>query len=163
MLHFLFTDPNTGDGQPFFEMMKDFVNRFRNSSASTEQFEAIAGEQFARTPIAQKYGLKDLSWFFSRWVRQTHLPSYRLEYSIKDMPDGTATLEGTLSQENAPENWGMPLPLLLKFGGNQIARGTLLAAGAQNPINLKLPKRPESVELDPDHWVLSDKTTTKKQ
>ncbi len=163
MLHFLFTDPNTGDGQPFFEMMKDFVNRFRNSSASTEQFEAIAGEHFARTPIAQKYGLKDLGWFFSQWVRQTPLPSYRLEYSIKDMPDGTATLEGTLFQENAPENWGMPLPLLLKFGGNQIARGTLLAAGAQMPINLKLPKRPESVELDPDHWVLSDKTTTKKQ
>ena len=163
MLHFLFTNPSTGEGQAFFDMMKDFVDRYRNSSASTEQFEAVASEHFVRTPIAQKYGFKDLNWFFSQWVRQTPLPSYRLEYAIKDNPDGTAVVQGTLFQGNAPENWGMPLPLVFKFGGNQVARGTILASGPQQPVSIALPKKPESVELDPDRWVLSEKTSTQKQ
>jgi hypothetical protein len=163
MLHFLFTNPSTGEGQAFFDMMTDFVNRYRNSAASTEQFEAVASEHFARTPIAQKYGLKDLSWFFSQWVWQTPLPSYRLEYSIQDRPDGTALIKGVLHQENAPENWAMPLPLVFKFSGNQIARGSVFALGAQQPVSISLPRKPESVELDPDHWVLSEKTSTRKQ
>lgn len=161
MLHFLFTDPTTGEGQPFFDMMADFVNRYRNSSVSTEEFAAVAGAHFARTPIAQKYGIKDLDWFFSQWVMQTALPSYRLEYSIKSNPDGSALIEGIVFQENAPDNWVMPLPLVIYFGGSQVARGTVLANGAQQSVSIRLPLKPESVELDPDHWVLSDKTSAK--
>lgn len=163
MLHFLFTNPSTGEGQAFFDMMKDFVDRYRNAAASTEQFEAVASEHFARTPIAQKYGLKDLSWFFAQWVWQTPLPSYRLEYSIQDKRDGTALVQGVLYQENAPENWAMPLPLVFRFPGNQMARGSVFALGPQQPVNISLPRVPESVELDPDHWVLSEKTSTRKK
>jgi hypothetical protein len=163
MLHFLFTNPTTGDGQPFFDMMRNFVDRYRNSSASTEDFEAVASEYYARTPVAQKYGVKDLHWFFSQWVMQTALPTYRLEYSIQNNPDGSATVQGTVFQENAPENWAMPLPLMFKFSGNQVARGTILANGPQQPVTIRLPQKPESVELDPEHWVLSEKTTTKKK
>src|SRR5207253_2883976 len=35
MLHFLLSDQQTGDYQPFFDMMTDFVNRYRNKTAST--------------------------------------------------------------------------------------------------------------------------------
>ena len=163
MLHFLFTDPDSGNGQAFFDMMKDFVNRYRNSAASTEQFAAVASEHFVRTPIAQRFGMKDLSWFFSEWVWQKSLPSYRLEYSIQDAPDGGALLHGTVFQENAPESWGMPLPLTVRFPGNQVARIPILALGAQRAVDIRLPRKPESVELDPDRWVLSDKTSTKKR
>jgi aminopeptidase N len=163
MLHFLFTDPQTGSGQPFFDMMKDFVDRYRNSTASTEQFAAVAGEHYARTPIAQKYGQKNLNWFFSQWVWQEALPSYRLEYSITDNEDGTALMQGTVFQENAPENWGMILPLVIKFPGDQIGRATVAAISAQTPVKIGLPRRPSSVELDPDRWVLSDKTSTKRK
>ena len=37
MLHFLFTDHNTGNADMFFEMMRDFVRRHRNSDATTEK------------------------------------------------------------------------------------------------------------------------------
>ncbi len=163
MLHFLFTDPITGNGQQFFDMMKDFVNRYRNSSATTEQFMQVANEHFARTPIAQKYRIKDLNWFFAQWVMQTALPSYRLEYSIVEQPDGKAAVKGTVFQENAPDSWAMPLPLVIKFGQNRIARGTILAMGPQQPVNITLPQKPESVELDPELWVLSEKTSTRRQ
>src|SRR5262249_837137 len=86
MLHFLMNDPGSGDGQPFFDMMKDFVDRYRNKAASTDDFRRVANEHFVQTPIAKKYGLKDLNWFFDEWVYQTSLPSYTLEYNIQDQP-----------------------------------------------------------------------------
>ncbi len=163
MLHFLFTNPANGDGQPFFDMMKDFVNRYRDNSASTEEFAQVASEHFARTPIAQKYGISNLNWFFRQWVWQTALPIYRLEYGIENQPDGKVVVKGTVYQDNAPQDWVMPLPLVLKFSGGRVARGTVIAKGPQQPVSITLPMRPESVELDPDLWVLSEKTSTKKQ
>jgi len=52
---------------------------------------------------------------------------------------------------------------LVKFGGDKVANGTVLANGPQQPFSITLPMQPESVELDPDMWVLSEKTSTKKQ
>jgi aminopeptidase N len=107
--------------------------------------------------------MKDLNWFFSQWVWQKALPSYRLEYSLQNAPDGGTLLQGTVFQENAPEAWGMPLPLVIKFSGDHIARTVVLALGPQHAVTIRLPRKPESVELDPDHWILSDKTSTQKQ
>ncbi|MBI1749828.1 MAG: hypothetical protein HY234_08995 [Acidobacteria bacterium] len=50
MLHFLFTNPSTGDGQPFFDMMSDFVKRHKDGWATTESFMQVASEHFVRTP-----------------------------------------------------------------------------------------------------------------
>ena len=163
MLHFLFTNPATGDGQPFFDMMSDFVKRHKDGWATTETFMQVASEHFAGTPIARKYGLTDLNWFFRQWVFQAHHPTYRMSYQVQGQPDGSAIVQGTVFQENAPEKWFMVLPLVLSFGKDKKARGTVSVTGAQTPFSIKLPSRPESAELDPDMWVLSEKTSTKKQ
>ena len=165
MLHFLFTDPQTGKGQAFFDMMSEFVRQHENGAASTEQFFALAGERAQKTPLGQRYGYKDLNWFYSQWVQQSYFPSYRLEYRIEDAPGGGAMLVGNLYQDGVPdsERWFMPIPLVLHFPGGKMARGTVAAQGAKTAINVKLPARPEKVELDPDLWVLSEKTSTTKQ
>lgn len=160
MLHFLFTDPGTGDDKAFFEMMSDFVARYRDQSASTDDFRDVANEHFARTPVARRYGLRDLNWFFIQWVYQTGLPSYKVEYSIEEVAGGAVMLRGQVFQENVPENWMMPLPLLLNFGGDKHGVATVLAKGPKAPFEIKLPLRPRKVELDPAHWVLSEKTST---
>ncbi len=92
---------------------------------------------------------------------QTELPSYHMEYQLQDQPDGKVMMTGTITQENAPEDWIMPLPVLISFGGKQEARGTVMAHGAKSTFQIRLPARPQKVELDPHHWVLSDKTSTK--
>ncbi|HZI18349.1 MAG TPA: M1 family aminopeptidase [Pyrinomonadaceae bacterium] len=161
MLHFLMTDPSSGKDEAFFALMTDFVERHRDGFASTDDFRAVAGEHFARTPIARKYGLKDLNWFFHQWVYQTGLPSYKLEYQIEPQPDGTAVLRGAVMQENVPEKWFMPLPLVLTFGEKQWATGTVHAYGPKTPFEIKLPRVPKKAELDPHHWVLSEGTSTK--
>jgi hypothetical protein len=160
MLHFLFTDPTSGDGQAFFDMMSDFVKRYHDRWATTENFVAVANEHFVRTPLARKYGLRDLNWFFQQWVYETHLPSYKMVYSMADQGDGSVMIKGNVLQENAPDEWFMPLPLVFQFEGGQGARGTVHAMGKQTPFEIRLPQRPRKVELDPDGWVLSEKTET---
>ncbi len=161
MLHFLMSNPASGDDQAFFAMMTDFVNQYRDGFASTDDFRAVANAHFAKTPIAQKYKLQDLNWFFNQWVYQSGLPSYQLEYQLQDQPDGSVLISGNITQENVPDDWFMPLPLVFSFDGNQTARGTVHALGPQTPFTIKLPKRPKKVELDPNDWILSEKTSTK--
>ena len=49
----------------------------------------------------------------------------------------------------------------MSFDGNQQGRALLRAQGPSTPVELKLPARPKKVELDPNSWVLSEKTITK--
>jgi hypothetical protein len=164
MLHFLFTDPETLDDKPFFDMMKDFDARYRGQKASTEDFLAVANEHFQSTEIAKKYELAGLGWFFRQWVYNEALPSYRLEYHLEKQPDGSAMLKGTLFQDGLPENekWFMPIPLAMTYGKDKVARGTIAVLGKETPVSVKVPMMPDKVELDPYMMVLSAKTSVKK-
>jgi hypothetical protein len=66
-----------------------------------------------------------------------------------------------VTQENTPKDWFMVLPIVMSFGGKQEAHATVHAFGPTANFQLKLPARPTRVELDPHHWVLSEKTSTK--
>ena len=141
--------------------MKDFVEQHRNGSASTDDFRRIASLHFARTPIAGKFSLNNLDWFFNQWVYGTGLPSYSLEYETKTQPDGTLMLAGTVKQTGVPDTWQMVLPLLMTFEGNQEARSSVRAVGPSSTFEIKVPIKPKKVELDPFQWVLSERTTSR--
>lgn len=160
MLDYLFSDPSTGNDSAFFDMMKDFVQRYSNRAASTEDFIAVANQHFASAPIARAYGIPNLNWFFSQWVYGTGLPRYGLSYWIERKRDGSAVIQGTVTQTGVPEQWAMPLPIVMHFGKDNIARGAIVAMGPTRQITLHVAQAPDSVELDPDHWILSEKTTT---
>jgi Peptidase family M1 domain len=164
MMHFLFTNPQTGDGQPFFDLMRDFVSHYKGSTASTEQFFAIANERVKSTSLSQKYGYKDLNWFYRQWVTESYFPAYELSYHIESDQSGVS-LKGEVTQNGLPEseNWFMPLPLLMHFHGGKTARATVAVYGSHSPVNIKLPEPPEKVELDPELWILSEKTSTVKR
>jgi hypothetical protein len=163
MLHFLLMNPANGDDKGFFDMMTDFVERHRNGFASTEDFRAVASEYFARSPIGQKYKLKDLNWFFNQWVFESELPAYQVEYQIQDQPDGSVVVSGNVLQENVPDDWFMPLPIVFFFTEKQWAAGTVYAFGPKTPFQIKLPARPKEIKLDPQRWILSDSTSIKSK
>jgi hypothetical protein len=166
MLHFLFTDLSLKDqkDRPFFNMLTEFAKRYQGKAASTEDFMDIAGEQFARTALAQRFGLTNLDWFFHQWVFEAKYPSYRLEYGIEDGAGGQSTMTLNVIQENAGPDWFMPLPVSIKFADNTEAQIQVYAKGPQAPaLKVPLPKKVSSVELDPDYWIFSEKTTTKKK
>ena len=161
MLHFLLTDPSSGDDKPFFAMMSDFVERYHDGWASTDDFRVVANEHFAKTPIARQFGLTDLNWFFKEWVYQTGYPSYELQYEFQDEPGGKVILSGTITQDNVPGNWFMVLPIFLSFGEKQEGVAAVRAFGPKSTFKLRLPGRPKKIELDPRHWIISEKTSTK--
>lgn len=162
MLHFLLSNPATGDDKTFFDMMKEFVEQHYNGWATTESFMEVASRHFALSPIGRKYGLKDLDWFLRQWVYQTALPTYRLEYKFEPRAGGGVVLTGTLYQEGTPQNWFMPLPLVLEFSGKRHARGTIHAFGPATPVEVPLPEEPKKVKLDPDMWILCQQTSEKR-
>ncbi len=161
MLHFMLSNPATGEGQPFFDMMTDFVERYRNKTASTDDFRNVVNEHFAKTPIAQKYGMKNLNWLFKQAVYQSDLPSYEMQYKIQPEADGKVVVSGTILQKNAPENWVMVLPVKFGFGGKQEAMGTVIVQGPSTPFQIRLPAAPSKVQLDPDRWILAADISTK--
>lgn len=162
MLHFLFSDPATGNDDDFYRMMKNFVAANRNQAATTESFFAAASQPFAQTPIGRRYGFTSLDWFVQQWVYETGIPSYRLDYEVQPRPEGGVVVSGTIHQEGVAENWVMPLPIVFDFGGGKAARGTILARGATTPVKIGLPAEPKKVELDPDMWVLTNKAETSR-
>jgi hypothetical protein len=161
MLHFLFTDPQTGDGKPFFDMMADFVRQHANGAASTDDFFAVVNAHVGETALARKFGYKDLNWFYRQWVLETYLPTYRLTYELEDQADGSVLLKGTLAQDGIPdtERWFMPLPLSVTLSKGTKGIVPIAVQGKESPIRVKLPGRPQKVELDPGLWVLSEKTS----
>ena len=161
MLHFLLSNPERTDDSAFFAMMKDFVNRHRNGMATSESFMQVASEHFARSPIGQKYGMRDLNWFLAEWVYHTGLPSYQLEYKTEPREGGGFSLKGTLVQQDVPDDWFMVLPLSVEFSGGRVARTTISATSPKTPFEIRLPEKPQKVRLDPDLWVLSGKVTEK--
>jgi aminopeptidase N len=108
-------------------------------------------------------GTPNLNWFFRQWVYQTGLPSYRLEYALEDQAGGGTLVTGTLFQDNVAADWMMPLPVVFTFAGDRAGRALVVARGPSTPVELRLPERPRTVELDPDAWVLSEKTETRRR
>jgi Peptidase family M1 domain len=162
MLHFMLTDPETGDGKLFSAMMTDFVERYRNKTASSDDFRMVVNQHFAKSPLARNHGLTNLNWLFSQFVYQTALPSYELQYKIEDQPDGKAIVTGTVTQTNARRDWIMLLPVQFTFADKQFALGTVLAQGGNTPFQMPLPARPKKVELDPERWILAEGISTKE-
>jgi hypothetical protein len=157
MLHFLFTDPVTGDGTLFFDMMSEFVKRNRNKSAGTEDFIAVANEFFPKAPLARRLNAPNLNWFFEQYVRRTELPSYSLTYGVEYQSDRTAILRGEIVQTGVHNQWLSFLPVVLHYPGNRTARVVIAAAGPRTNVAVGIPGSPTSVELDPELWMLSEK------
>lgn len=162
MLHFMLTDHETGDEKLFSTMMTDFVERYRNKTASTDDFRNVANEFFAKSQIARNNRLANLNWLFSQFVYQTAFPSYEMEYKLQDQPGGRVIISGTVSQKNAPSDWIMVLPVKFSFAEKQFAVGTVLVQGPYSPFQIELPARPKKVELDPDRWILAEGISTKE-
>lgn len=163
MLHFLFRDPSTGEDKWFFDMMKDFVDRHRGSSATTESFFQVASEHIAGTPIGKKYGLKDMQWFMNQWVYQHYVPSFEGHYRVVKGKEGGYVIKGKILQTGVPEDWFTPLPLTFEFSGKRFANGTIHALGPETSFEIPLPEKPKSVKLDPSMWILSEKMKLKKR
>ena len=64
-----------------------------------------------------------------------------------------------MTQESIPdsETWFTPLLLVITFSKDKVAVVPIAVEGKQSPVRIKLPGRPQKVELDPDFGLFRRK------
>lgn len=155
MLRSLMWDPHSGDGD-FQAMMQDFMGRFANSQASTEDFQRVV-EKHMKPPMDLE-GDHRMDWFFREWIYRSEVPSYRLEYSLKAGEGGGTVFEGKMTQSGVSDGFRMAVPVFGEFAGKKDRIGVVALRGNTSyEFKVALAQRPKAVLLNINHDILSDK------
>lgn len=97
-----------------------------------------------------------LDWFFDEWVYGEGQPRYRVQWYPQAIEaDGTTQVEVTILQETTgPQYFKMPLDarFTLRNGGD--FNVVLWDSLPEQSFLVETPAPPESLDIDPDDWVL---------
>jgi hypothetical protein len=161
MIRMLMRDEKTGDGD-FSDMMKDYVKTFLYQNATSEGFLAVVAKHMK--PAMDLDGSHNMNWFEKEWVYGTDLPRYRLDYSLKPLPDGKVHLSAKLTESDVSPDFVMRVPIYLDFDGRVVKMGSILMHGNSTTpeISVDLPKRPKRVLLNANHDVLASEAVAKE-
>lgn len=135
----------TGDDDLFRRLLSGFLQEYAGSEASTADF---------RQHLETLTG-RDWSWFFRQWVEGTHIPEYRWSHRVRETENGGNSLEVTVKQSEAPEEFRMPVPLLLEYGNGTREQFILDIHQPENNFTFQLPGPPQRVMFNPHHAVLA--------
>jgi aminopeptidase N len=139
------------DDSVFFACLRTYAAdpRLRYSSATTADF---------RTECEHVSG-QALGWFFDEWTDGSGYPAY--QYSWQSAQSGSGwILSLRIVQTNAaggPTVFRMPLDVLVT-GASWDTLFSVVDVGARYDAVVNLSHKPSDVRLDPDDWVLADKT-----
>ncbi len=148
MLRMLLIDLETGDDTRFRDLMRTFVADHRDEPASTDTFEAAVTEALG----------EPMDWFFDQWVYGVDVPTYRpdLEVSRSSDPEHPFVLQGTIEQEDVPDGFGMPVPILFRFDDRPPIAHRVWVGADTVDVEISLPAEPAEVEFNYHHGVLAD-------
>jgi hypothetical protein len=161
MIRMLMRDEKTGD-QDFSDMMRDYVKTHLYQNATSESFLAVVQKHMK--PMMDADGSHTMDWFKKEWIYGTDLPKYRLDYSLKNSPDGKVRLTAKLTESDVAPDFVMRVPLYLDFDGRVIRAASILMRGnmTTQEMTIDLPKRPKRVLLSANHDVLAAETIVKE-
>src|SRR5437762_6684002 len=92
--------------QQFNQVMRKFLDQFRNKSASIDDFER------STTQVAGQ----NMRYFFAQWIEGTGVPEFTVDYQIIRTRAGKFRTRGTVKQ--TLETLRMPVQLLLRSEGD---------------------------------------------
>ncbi len=125
--------------EKFWAGIRDYYQRYRNGSASTEDFRRVMEEHSG----------VELSWFFRQWLARAGSPvvegSWRYDAAAKQV-----VIE--LAQTQAGEAYRLPLEIGLD--GARLEKIELTQK--QQRFTLAVEKEPSVVVLDPNTWTLTE-------
>jgi len=130
--------------EKFWLGIRDYYQRYRNSSASTDDFRKV---------MEENSGL-ELSWFFRQWLARAGSPvvegSWRYDAATKKIVID-------LTQAQAAEAYRLPLEVGLTLEGAQPPRiEKIEMIQKQQRFEIAAEKEPAAVALDPNTWVLME-------
>ena len=131
----------------FIDMMHDFIESHRETSASTESFKAIVEKHMTKEMDLQKNGRLD--WFFNEWVYGTEIPRYDLKYETASASGGVVKIKVQLTQSEVDNNFAMIVPIFGDFGNGMIRLAQILIVGdSTRTVILDMDKQPKKIVLN---------------
>lgn len=130
----------------FFEMLANYRAAFEFSTATTDEFAAIA---------AGTYG-QDLSWFFDQWVYGPGAPEYSYGWQSANVNGQDYLLVRVAQLHNAPgypSVFTMPVELRATVGGQPQSHKVWNDARTQW-FAIPMPGPTTALQFDPDRWIL---------
>jgi hypothetical protein len=137
MIRMMQVNNKNGD-QSFRELMQDFAKTYMNRAATTEDFKAMVEKHM--TPEMDIDGNHRMDWFFDEYVYGTALPSYKLDYSFSDAPEGLS-FDFKLTQSNVTDNFRMLVPIYLEMSDGRLLSVGRARMGGNTTITHKIPLR----------------------
>jgi aminopeptidase N len=138
---------SSGDpDQAFIDMMHDFMESHRDSSASTESFKAIAEKHITKQMDIQQNGRLD--WFFNEWVYGTQVPRYHFKYDVQ--PDGgKVKVRVEITQSEVDDHFAMFVPVFADFGKGMVRLGQVGVLGNSTRTAIfNMDRQPKKVALN---------------
>ncbi len=146
MLRAMMIDLKTMKEDRFTGLMKDFYQEYRGKLASTADFQRAV----------ERHTGQDMGWFFSQWVYQTAIPTYRVAYQVVGAPDGQYMVRFRIRQQDVPAEFQAYVPIGLEMGKDQWVRVRKKVTGPLTEFELgPLPTKPKSVKFNDLDGVLA--------
>ena len=139
--------------------MREFAGEFAGKSATTDDFRAIAEENFG----------DQLTWFFSQWLDSTGAPEFKVKYTTYRLGGAAAQnpkeektpgfrVTGEISQDL--DLFRMPVDLRIDTDG-RTENKKIEVVGTNSPFTIETFGRPRRISVDPDHHVLTNSSDVK--
>src|SRR5438552_3883886 len=125
----------------FNELLRKFLEQYRNKNASIDDFERLTSQVAA----------KNMRYFFAQWVEGTGVPEFTVDYQIIRTRAGKFRTRGTVRQSF--DNLHMPVDVTLHSEGDSQTK-TLYLDGKSEDFDFESNGQPISAEVDPNDKIL---------
>ena len=146
MLRNMMLDTHTMSEDRFIAMMRDFYTSYRGKRATTLDFQRVVEKHFGQP----------MDWFFDEWVYGTDVPTYTFAWTTtRDSTGNGYDLQMRVRQSDVPDNFGMYVPVLIKFDQGE-AMIRMLVRGPTTEAKMHVPALPTTLQLNPLESVLAE-------
>jgi hypothetical protein len=128
----------------FFAIMKEWPTRYAHSVVESSDFVALCEELHGES----------LDWYFEPWLHHPTYPTYAVSHTTTESGDGyDVTVD--VAQTQGDGLFAMPVDFrFLTEAG--VADTVFFIDDAEETFTIHLAARPDTILIDPDHWVLCD-------
>ncbi len=129
--------------QKFNQLIRTFLDRYRDKTASVDEFEKLTSEVAGQ----------NMRYFFARWVESTGVPEFKVDYLIIRTRGGKFIARGTVRQNY--DNLRLPLEVQLRSeGGDGLKTVTVNIEESSADFNIESDGKPIEVIVDPNYKIL---------
>jgi aminopeptidase N len=137
-----------GDAK-FFAGIRDYYQTYRDRNADTEDFRRVMEKHYGRR----------LDWFFGEWIYKPGFPAYHARWSWRENVRQTCV---SVNQTQTAVLFRMPLDIEFRMGGES-RRETVNPQRREQVFCFRQSRKPQSVSVDPDDWVLKSLTIQEEE